>query len=131
MSRFSNWLGWSKKATRSVCAEGPSGVICDLCTMLPTDFPGSTSSSRARVTWPVQLHTSDGSADGVIVTINHMGAFMRCQKPLRLSESFQLTIEPPENEPITVTAEVVFSNVYGPDDHITPPRYGCSFCRYL
>jgi Tfp pilus assembly protein PilZ len=89
--------------------------------------PRSTSTSRARVTWPVQFHTSDGSADGVIVTVNHRGAFIRCQKPLRLSESVQLTIEPPENESIHVTAEVVFSNVYGPDDHITPRGMGVLF----
>ena len=89
--------------------------------------PGSTSTSRTQVKWPVQFHTSDGSADGVIVTINQRGAFMRCRKPLRLSETFQLTIEPPENEAINVTAEVVFSNVYGPDDHITPRGMGVLF----
>ena len=89
--------------------------------------PGSTSTSRAQVKWPVQFHTSEGSADGVITNINQKGAFIRCQKPLRLSETFQLTIEPPENEPIDVTAEVVFSNIYGPDDHITPRGMGVVF----
>lgn len=89
--------------------------------------PESTTTSRAQVRWPVKFHTSDGSADGVIVTINQRGAFMRCRKPLRLSETFELTIEPSENEPIHVTAEVVFSNVYGPDDHITPRGMGVLF----
>lgn len=89
--------------------------------------PGSTSTSRAQVKWPVQFHTSDGSRQGVIVNINQRGAFIRCQKPLQLSETFQLTIEPPENEPINITAEVVFSNVYGPDDHITPRGMGVLF----
>ena len=89
--------------------------------------PESTSPSRAQVKWCVRLDTSEGSADGVITNINQKGAFIRCQKPLRLSETFQLTIEPPENEPIDVTAEVVFSNIYGPDDHITPRGMGVVF----
>ena len=89
--------------------------------------PESTSTSRAHVKWSVRVDTSEGSADGVIININQRGAFIRCQNPLRLTETFQLTIEPPGNEPIDVTAEVVWTNRYGPDDEICPRGMGVLF----
>jgi hypothetical protein len=89
--------------------------------------PQTSSSSRAQVKWPVAIDTTAGSVDGVIVNINRTGAFIRCHKPLRLKETCRLTIESPDHPILDVDAEVVWTNIYGPDDRLTPRGMGVLF----
>jgi hypothetical protein len=89
--------------------------------------PETNSTSRAQVKWSVTLDTGEGSADGVIVNINNNGAFIRCPKPLRLSETCRLTIKSPDHAIEDVAAEVVWTNIHGPDDDLTPRGMGVRF----
>ena len=89
--------------------------------------PQTSSSSRAQVRWPVAIDTTEGSVDGVIVNINKSGAFIRCHKPLRLKQTCRLTIESPDHPILDVAAEVVWTNIYGPDDRLTPRGMGVLF----
>jgi hypothetical protein len=89
--------------------------------------PETNSSSRVQVKWPVTMDSGDGSADGVIMNINKNGAFIRCQRPLRLSATCKLKIESPDHPIEDVTAEVVWTNIYGPDDDLTPRGMGVRF----
>ncbi len=73
------------------------------------------------------MATVGGSVDGVITNINKNGAFIRCHKPLRLTETCKLTIESPDHPIQDVTAEVVWTNIYGPDDDLTPRGMGVRF----
>ena len=73
------------------------------------------------------MNTDTGPADGVITNINKNGAFIRCRKPLRLSETCKLTIESSEHQIQDVLAEVVWTNIYGPDDDLTPRGMGVRF----
>ena len=90
-------------------------------------LPETKSTSRAQVKWPVTMNTDEGSADGVIININNHGAFIRCRKPLRLTETCKLTIESSERQIQDVVAEVVWTNIYGPDDDLTPRGMGVRF----
>jgi hypothetical protein len=90
-------------------------------------LPETSSTSRAQVKWPVIMNTDEGSADGVITNINNNGAFIRCSKPLRLTETCKLTIESADRQIQDVLAEVVWTNIYGPDDELSPRGMGVRF----
>lgn len=89
--------------------------------------PETNSTSRAQVKWAVTMDTGKGAADGVIVNINNNGAFIRCHKPLRLSETCRLTINSPDHSIEDVAAEVVWTNIHGPDDDLSPRGMGVRF----
>ena len=81
---------------------------------------------RAKIKWPVEIATAHGSSEGVTLELGTDGAFIRCAKPLRLNEVFDMVIRAP-GQSITARAEVVWSNIHGPDDDITPRGMGVCF----
>jgi hypothetical protein len=84
--------------------------------------------ARANVKWPVFISTDDSSRDGVTLNVSPSGAYIRCGNPLRLNEVFDMTIDVPDSDwLIEARAEVVFSNIYGPDDKISPRGMGVRF----
>ena len=85
---------------------------------------------RAALKWPVVVKTGADSLKGVTLNITTNGVFIRCRKPLRLNEVAEITIHiPNSNHSLTATAEVVWSNIYGMDDEITPRGMGFKFLR--
>jgi hypothetical protein len=73
------------------------------------------------------MDTDEGTVDGVIININKNGAFIRCQRPLRLSETCKLSIDSPDHPIQDISAEVVWTNIHGPDDELTPRGMGVRF----
>jgi c-di-GMP-binding flagellar brake protein YcgR len=68
--------------------------------------------------------------DGVTWDVSPNGLFIRCAKPLRLHELCGLTIEVPgEERSLVARAEVVWSNIHGQDDEITPRGMGVRFLQ--
>jgi len=63
---------------------------------------------------------------GETLNFNAISAFIRCPKPLRLNEIFDMTINAPDRR-LSVNAEVVWSNIHGRDDEITPRGMGVRF----
>jgi len=89
---------------------------------------GDRGGPRVKVKWPVTVKTEKGSMEGVTLDLGTDGAFVSCAKPLRLNDVFDMVITAPE-QAIEVTAEVIWSNIYGPDDDITPRGMGVRFLR--
>ena len=86
--------------------------------------------ARAKIKWPVSMSTVDRSADGVTLNLSPNGAYIGCANPLRLNEVFDVTIDVPNSDSsIQATVEVVFSNIYGPDDAISPRGMGVRFLK--
>lgn len=83
---------------------------------------------RVKVKWPVTVKTEKGSMEGVTLDLGTDGAFVSCAKPLRLNEVFDMVITAPE-QAIEAKAEVIWSNIYGPDDDITPRGMGVRFLK--
>ena len=81
---------------------------------------------RAKLRWPVLVKCKDSKMEGITKDIGAGGAYVRCAKPLRLNEVFDMVIEAPDNS-LKVKAEVVWSNIYGPDDEINPRGMGVMF----
>ena len=86
--------------------------------------------ARAKIKWPVSMSTDSRSTDGVTLNLSPNGAYIGCANPLRLNEVFDVTIDVPDSDSsIQATVEVVFSNIYGPDDAISPRGMGVRFLK--
>jgi hypothetical protein len=76
---------------------------------------------KAKLKWPVSIKANGSSSDGVTLNLSTNGAYIRCVKPLRLNEVFDMTLQVPNSDDsIEAEVEVVLSNIYGPDDDISP-----------
>ena len=85
---------------------------------------------RVKIKWPVTIKTDEGTMDGVTVNISPGGCFIGCPRPLKLNVVFELGIRVPNSKTsIVATAEVVWSNIYGPDDEISPRGMGVQFIK--
>ena len=81
-----------------------------------------------KLEWPVSAQVDGGVIHGETKNITPTGAFIRCRKPPRLNEVFDMVINAP-NKPLNVKAEVVWSNTYGYDDEVTPRGMGVRFLK--
>ncbi len=87
----------------------------------------STNYPKAELKWPVSINT-DEPMEGVTTKLNPNGAFISCSRPLRLYDKFDIIIDIPSSDgPLEARVEVVYSNIYGPDDNITPRGMGVRF----
>ncbi|MGW8220845.1 MAG: PilZ domain-containing protein [Syntrophobacteria bacterium] len=85
---------------------------------------------RAKLKWPVKIKTDEGVMEGVTLNITPDGCFIGCRKPLKLNVVFELAIQVPNSKAVLkASAEVVWSNIYGPDDEISPRGMGVRFTR--
>ena len=85
---------------------------------------------RAEIKWPAVIKTDQGTMDGVTSNVTPNGVFIHCQKPLKLNEIFELTIDIPNSDhTLTARAEVTWSNRWGPDDEISPRGMGVRFVK--
>jgi hypothetical protein len=81
---------------------------------------------RPELKWSVSAQVGGGIIHGETKDINPQGAFIHCQKPLNLNEVFDMVVDAP-GKSLNVRAEVVWSNIHGPDDKITPRGMGVRF----
>ena len=83
---------------------------------------------RAKLKWQVVIKNGRSSMNGVTHDLSPNGTYIRCAKPLKLHEVFDIVIEVPNSDrPINANVEVVWSNIYGPDDNINPRGMGVRF----
>ena len=76
---------------------------------------------KAKLKWPVFIKANGSSSEGVTLNLSTNGAYIKCAKPLRLNEVFHMILQVPNSDdPIEAEVEVVLSNIYGPDDEISP-----------
>ena len=83
---------------------------------------------KAKLKWPVSIKANGNSSEGVTLNLSTNQAYIRCAKPLRLYEVFDMTLRVPNSDDsIEAEVEVVLSNMYGPDDNISPRGMIVSF----
>jgi len=78
--------------------------------------------------WPISAEVGGRVIYGEAKDISPFGAFIRCRKPLNLNEIFDMIVDTP-GKSLNIKAEVVWSNIYGPDDNITPRGMGVRFVK--
>ena len=81
---------------------------------------------RGELTWPISAQAGGSVIEGVTKNIGVSGAYVCCARPLRLNEVFDMVINAPDKS-LNIKAEVVWSNIYGPDDKIHPRGMGVRF----
>ena len=84
---------------------------------------------RADINWPVSMETPDGTIKAEVKNISVGGAFICCEKPLPIGETFRLTMTGPDNEPVIATAKVAWSNVNVPEDKVINRGMGVRFIK--
>ena len=84
---------------------------------------------RVEIKWPVKIESSHGPITGETKDVSLGGTFIICQKPLPLGESFSLTLYIPDDEPLNITAEVVWSNINVPESKIVTRGMGIRFIK--
>ena len=72
---------------------------------------------RIEVSWPVTVIADWGSVQGEIKNINVEGVMILCEEPLRLNDTYQMSILPPDHKAIGVTGKVVWSDAYCMDEN--------------
>ena len=83
---------------------------------------------KPKPNWPISAQVGSRVIHGEANDISPFGAFIRCRKPLNLNEIFDMVVDTPAKS-LNIQAEVVWSNIYGPDDNITPRGMGVRFVR--
>lgn len=81
---------------------------------------------KVGVKWYASAQSADREVDGVTKEISTRQAYISCSNPFRLNERVDIVIFTPDRE-LRVKAEVVWSNIYGHDDDITPRGMGVHF----
>ena len=81
---------------------------------------------RAKLKWIVLFKVDGKVIEGVTKDISVSGAYVCCAKPLKLNVVLDMVIKAPDKS-LSVKAEVVWSNIYGPDDNINPRGMGVRF----
>ena len=84
--------------------------------------------TKPKPKWPISAHVGSRVIHGEAKDISPFGAFIRCRKPLNLNEIFDMVVDTPDKS-LNIQAEVVWSNIYGPDDSITPRGMGVRFVK--
>jgi hypothetical protein len=75
--------------------------------------------ASAKTSWPVTVKHPKGEMDGLIASVNTNSVLIICSRPLKLNEVCRMTINAPSRS-FEAQGEVVWSNIYGRDDEITP-----------
>ncbi len=105
----------------------PSNGIQAKRTSFVSDWEEKRQDPRIDILWPVLIETSCGEIEAKIKDLSFGGAFIACREPLPLKEKFNLVINMPDQKPLTLVSEVVWSNSNVPDDKIVTRGMGISF----
>ncbi len=86
---------------------------------------------KINIAWPVLLETTGGIVKAETRDLNQSGAFIKCNSPLGLKERFRLRIITPEQDPIILNAEVVWSNGNIPEEKVVTRGMKIRFLKNL
>jgi hypothetical protein len=76
-------------------------------------------SPRAEPNWPARVQTGGGENINVFVAnISRGSAFLSCDNPLPVGDTFHLTIDIPGRQAMKVEAEVIWSNAHLPESKV-------------
>jgi Tfp pilus assembly protein PilZ len=82
---------------------------------------------RVAVSWQAAIEQSDRREEVQLRDVSLGGAFVVCREPLALNDRFKITINLPDQGPLPLNAEVVWSNVNIPRDKVVNRGMGIRF----
>jgi len=127
---FATVLGISKVIIRSIKNRVvPANGIQVLKTSSESDLEDKRRDPRISTVWPVLMETSRGVIKAKIKDLSLGGAFIACRDPLPLKKRFSLIINRPDQRPLTLVCEVIWSNSNVPDDKIVTRGMSIKFIQ--
>ena len=84
---------------------------------------------RVAISWQTFLEKSQQRREVQLKDISLGGAFVICQEPLALQDQFKITFNLPDQAPLQLNAEVVWSNVNIPRDKVVNRGMGIRFIK--
>jgi Tfp pilus assembly protein PilZ len=84
---------------------------------------------RIAISWQASIETSDQTDNVQIKDISLGGAFVVCSEPLALNAKFKIRIRIPNQEPLRLNAEVVWSNKNMSADRVVNRGMGIRFIK--
>jgi c-di-GMP-binding flagellar brake protein YcgR len=82
---------------------------------------------RIAIAWQAVIEQSGHRAEVQLRDISLGGAFVVCADPLALNQKFKISINIPDQEPLLLNAEVVWSNANIPRDKVVNRGMGIRF----
>ena len=79
----------------------------------------SSKIPRVKTSWPVTIRHPKGEMEGLITLVSPNDVLILCSRPIKLNDICWLTINAPSRS-VEAKGLVVWSNIYGRDDEITP-----------
>jgi hypothetical protein len=73
-------------------------------------YPEKAKHLKIRTKWPITIVTDQGGIDGELRTVTDAGLFIRCDKPLRNSETYRILIRPNPKLSVEVKGKLILSN---------------------
>jgi hypothetical protein len=67
---------------------------------------------RQEVTWPITIIAEHGTIEGEIRNVTVDGLFIFCEEPLRLNETYRMSIIPDKHRAIGVRGKIVRADAY-------------------
>jgi len=87
----------------------------------------SRGQPRAKIKWPVLIQTASGSISGETHNISTSGAFIYCQDPSSLEDNFQMIIQVPHRQSLSVSARIIWKTVATMNDKTSGSGIGVQF----
>jgi hypothetical protein len=85
--------------------------------------------TKTSTVWPIKMKTSQEIITAGIKDISIESAFIVCPNPLPVKEQVRIAIGIPNQEPIVLPAEVVWSNSNVPEDKVLSRGMGIKFLQ--
>ncbi len=83
-------------------------------------------SPRVEVSWPITILAETGTIEGEIRNVSVDGLLIFCEEPLRLNETYRMSILPGKHHAIGVSGKVVWADAYCMDEDNT--AFGVGMC---
>ncbi|MGE5840312.1 MAG: PilZ domain-containing protein [Deltaproteobacteria bacterium] len=81
---------------------------------------------RVEVSWPITILAETGTIEGEIRNVSVDGLLVFCEEPLRLNETYRMSILPGKHHAIGVSGRVVWADAYCMDEENT--AFGVGIC---
>jgi Tfp pilus assembly protein PilZ len=91
--------------------------------------PEKRRHTRAEVSWPVVILTSQGATVAETKNIGASGAFILCRAQLQPKEKIKVFVMAPNRNSLQISAEVAWSNPLGSEEDTPPCGVGLRFTR--
>ena len=78
------------------------------------------------MSWAINIIADYGTVEGEIKNISSEGVLIFCEEPLRLNETYRMSVLPPEGKAIGFLGKVIWADAYCIDEDNT--AFGMGFC---